>query len=67
MTNAADLKQFGLADPEAQVSATEKDGKTQTVLIGDETPTGDAAYAMVSGDSKVYSVPKNTRRIWTRV
>ena len=37
----ADLSQFGLATPEAQVSATVKDGRTQTVLIGDETPTGD--------------------------
>ena len=58
---ATDLKQFGLADPAARVSATGKDGKTQTVLIGDETPTGDSAYVMVSGESKVYSVPKNTK------
>ncbi len=58
---AADLKQFGLAEPEAKVSATGKDGKTQTILVGDETPTGDSAYVMVSGDSKVYSVPKNTK------
>jgi hypothetical protein len=58
---AADLKQFGLAEPEAQVSATGKDGKTRTILVGDETPTGDAAYVMLSGDSKVYSVPKNTK------
>ena len=57
----ADLKQFGLAEPEARISATGKDGKTQTVLIGDETPTGDSAYVMVSGESKVYSVPKNTK------
>ena len=56
-----DLKQFGLAEPEVQVSATGKDGKTQTILVGDETPTGDAAYVMLSGDSKVYSVPKNTK------
>ncbi len=58
---AADLKQFGLAEPQARISATEKDGKTQTILFGDETPTGDAAYVMVSGESKVYSVPKNTK------
>jgi len=58
---AADLKQFGLAEPEAQISATGKDGTTHTILVGDETPTGDAAYVMVSGDSKVYSVPKNTK------
>jgi len=56
-----DLKQFGLAEPEAHVSATGKDGKTQTILVGDETPTGDSAYVMVSGESKVYSVPKNTK------
>jgi Domain of unknown function (DUF4340) len=56
-----DLKQFGLAEPEAQVSATEKDGKTHTVLVGDDTPTGDSAYVMLSGDPKVYSVPKNTK------
>lgn len=57
----ADLKQFGLAEPEARISATGKDGKTQTILVGDETPTGDSAYVMVSGESKVYSVPKNTK------
>jgi uncharacterized protein DUF4340 len=58
---ATDLKQYGLAEPEVQVSATGKDGKTQTILVGDETPTGDSAYVMLSGDSKVFSVPKNTR------
>jgi hypothetical protein len=57
----ADLKQFGLADPEAQVTATGKDGKAHTILVGDETPTGDSAYVMLSGESKVYSVPKNTK------
>lgn len=58
---AGDLKQFGLADPAAQVTATEKDGKSQTVLLGDETPTGDSAYAMLAGDSKVYAISKNTK------
>jgi hypothetical protein len=59
--HAANLKQFGLTDPEAKITATEKDGKSQIVLVGDETPTGDAAYVMVSGESKVYSIPKNTK------
>ena len=58
---ATDLKQFGLADPAAQVTATEKDGKSQTVLLGDDNPTGDASYAMLAGESKVYTVPKNTK------
>jgi hypothetical protein len=59
--HAADLKQFGLTEPDAKITATLKDGKSQTVLVGDETPTGDAAYVMVSGESKVYSIPKNTK------
>jgi hypothetical protein len=57
----SDLKQFGLAEPEAQVTATGKDGKAHSILVGDETPTGDSAYVMLSGESKVYSVPKNTK------
>lgn len=56
-----DLKAYGLADPAVTVSATEKDGKTQTILIGDDTPTGGSAYAMLSGDPKVFSVPTNTK------
>ena len=59
--HATDLKQFGLTDPDAKITATLKDGKSQTVLVGDETPTGDAAYVMVSGETKVYSIPKNTK------
>ncbi len=57
----SDLKAYGLADPAVTVSATEKDGKTQTILIGDDTPTGGSAYAMLSGDPKVFSVPTNTK------
>lgn len=57
----SDLKQFGLAEPETQVTATEKDGKSYTVLVGDDTPTGDSAYVMLSSDPKVYSLPKNTK------
>lgn len=57
----SDPKAYGLADPAVTVSATEKDGKTQTILIGDDTPTGGSAYAMLSGDPKVFSVPTNTK------
>src|ERR1035437_7898497 len=41
-----DLKTFGLAQPAVSVSATGKDGKTQTILVGDDTPTGGSAYLM---------------------
>ncbi len=56
-----DLKAYGLAEPAVSVSATGKDGKTQTILVGDDTPTGGAAYAMLSGDPRVFSVSSSTK------
>jgi hypothetical protein len=56
-----DLKAFGLAQPAVSVSATGKDGKTQTILVGDDTPTGGSAYLMLSGDPRVFSVNSNTK------
>ena len=56
-----DLKEFGLADPAITITATEKDGKSKTILIGDDTPTNSGAYAMVSGDPKLYSIGTNTK------
>ena len=40
---AGDLKAYGLADPAVQISATAKDGKTQKLLVGDDTPAGGGA------------------------
>ena len=57
----SDLKAFGLADPAVSVSATGKDGKTQTILVGDDTPTGGSAYIMLSGDPRVFSVNSSTK------
>lgn len=56
-----DLKQFGLADPSLKVTATEKDGKSQTVLFGDDTPTGDSTYVMLMGDPRIFAVSKNSK------
>lgn len=44
---ATDLKQFGLADPTLDVQIVRKDGKTDHILIGDDTLTGSGAYAMI--------------------
>jgi hypothetical protein len=58
---AADLKEFGLADPSLKVTATEKDGKSQTVLFGDDSPTGDSTYVMLMGDPRIFAVAKNSK------
>jgi Domain of unknown function (DUF4340) len=58
---SGDLKAYGLASPAATVTATTKDGNTQTILVGDDTPTGGASYAALSGDPKVYSISTGTK------
>ena len=53
---AADLKTYGLDQPALQLDITEKDNKTQKLLIGDDTPTGGAMYAMLAGDPRVFTM-----------
>ena len=53
---AADPKQYGLDQAAFQLDITEKDNKTQRLLLGDDTPTGGAAYAMLAGDPRVFTV-----------
>jgi hypothetical protein len=53
---AADPKPYGLDQPAFQLDITEKDHKTQRLLIGDDTPTGGAAYAMLAGDPRVFTM-----------
>jgi len=54
--NGADLVEFGLARPSVELDVTEKDHAAQKLLFGDNTPTGDSAYAMVAGDPRVFTV-----------
>jgi hypothetical protein len=58
---AGDLKQFGLVEPTLEVSATMTDGKTQKLVIGDDTPTGSAAFAALAGNSRVFTVAGYTK------
>jgi len=53
---ASDLKAYGLAPPAVEVSVTVKDGKSPKLLIGDDTPTGGAAYAMLEGDPRLFTI-----------
>ena len=54
--HAIDLKQYGLADPSVKIDLTMKDGKSQKILLGDDTPTGNAVYAAVGGDPRVFTL-----------
>jgi hypothetical protein len=58
---ATDLKQYGLADPTLDVTVVRKDGKTDRLLIGDDTLTGSGAYAVLPGTTKVVTVSSFTK------
>lgn len=57
----ADLGQYGLAQPTTQVAVTSKDGKTHTVLLGDDAPTGGSTFVKLAGDPRVFTVPSYTK------
>lgn len=59
--NASNPSQYGLAQPALQIDVTEKGNKSQKLLIGDETPTGGAVYAMLSGDPRVFTIASYTK------
>src|SRR3954466_12368922 len=53
---AGDLKPYGLTDPTLVVTVKRKDGKTDEVLIGDDTPTGSGSYAKLPNDPRVFTI-----------
>ena len=48
---------YGLASPPLQVAVTLKDSKIQRLLVGDQTPSGNAWYAMLAGDPRLFTIP----------
>jgi hypothetical protein len=52
---STNLAQFGLSDPSVELDITAKDNKTTRLLLGDDTPTGDAVYAAVAGDPRIFT------------
>src|SRR5882724_4006640 len=58
---ATDLSQFGLVTPALKVAVTKKDGKTDTLEFGDDTPAGSGVFAKLSGDARVFIVSSSIR------
>ncbi|MBM3765383.1 MAG: DUF4340 domain-containing protein [Acidobacteria bacterium] len=52
---------YGLNQPMMTVIVTRKDGKTHTLQLGSDTPSGSATYARVEGDPKLYTVATFTK------
>jgi hypothetical protein len=58
---AGDLAPYGLNNPSMTVIVTRKDGKTDTLLVGDETPTGSGTYAKLVGNARVFTLASATK------
>ncbi len=53
---AADLKAYGLDAPGLDVQIARKDGKTDHLLIGDDTLNGSGSYAKLANDARVVTL-----------
>jgi hypothetical protein len=58
---ATDLSPYGLNAPFTTVTVLRQDGKTNVLLIGDETPTGSGSYAKLATDAKVFTIASFTK------
>ncbi|HTM49853.1 MAG TPA: DUF4340 domain-containing protein [Bryobacteraceae bacterium] len=58
---AADLAPYGLANPSLQVTITKKDGKTEDLLVGDDTPTGGSTFVKLKTDPRVFSISSGVK------
>jgi Domain of unknown function (DUF4340) len=58
---ATSLDQYGLSAPNLAIALTEKDNKTQKLLLGDETAAGNSMYAKLDGDPRVFTIPSYTK------
>jgi hypothetical protein len=53
---ASEVSQYGLAQPALELDVTTKDGKPQKLFLGDDTPAGNAVFAKLDGDPRVFTV-----------
>ena len=54
---ASNLAPYGLDSPKFEVDLTEKNNQTQSLLLGDATPAGNAIYAKLGGDPRIFTIP----------
>jgi hypothetical protein len=57
----ASLAPFGLDAPSFELGITKKDGKTQKLLIGDDTPAGGDVYVKLGDQPRVFSMSSSNK------
>src|SRR5260370_11712535 len=60
------LDQYGLGQPSIEVEITKKDKKTQKLLIGNDTPTGNAANASVAGYPRLLTMTSYNKNAFVK-
>lgn len=53
---SSSLSEYGLAEPALEADVTEKNSQSHKLLLGDSTPTGNAIYAKLEGDPRIFTV-----------
>jgi hypothetical protein len=61
-----DLASYGLAPPLLTVKFTMADGKTPTLLIGEDTATGSSTYAKVEGDPRLFIMASSGKQAFDK-
>jgi hypothetical protein len=56
-----DVAKYGLTNPTVTVTAHEKGGRSDQLLIGDDVPGGSMVYVRVAGNPKVYAAPTSLK------
>lgn len=60
--SSPDLKEYGLEDPAISLEIHEKGHAAERLLIGDNTPVGNSAYAMLAGQGRVYTTAMDVKQ-----
>ena len=58
---SGDLTGYGLANPSETITITKKDGKTATLLLGDDTPTQSGTFVKLANDPRIFTIPTYTK------
>jgi hypothetical protein len=58
---SGDLTGYGLGNPSETITITKKDGKTETLLLGDDTPTQSGVFAKLANDQRIFTIPAFTK------
>ena len=64
--NATDLASYGLAPALVTIGITNKEGKTSKLLLGENTPTGNAVYAKLDGDPRLFTAASSVKSIFDK-